>query len=974
MKIINHIIIGLLAVGASAFGAYWQQDVSYDMQVRLDTTAKVLEAHSQLSYVNHSPDSLDRMLMHLYHNAFNEGTIAYDVWREYGDQLDLSKGWTGITIHHVASDSTAYPFTIRDDTILDIELPKTLLPEDTLIFSIDWTLKIHPHIDRSGYQGDEYDFSQWYPKFVVYDENGWHDDPFGDWGEFYGEFGDYKIEYDLPASFIVGATGVVVEGDPGWKAARVDTSKSWDEWFEAYHTENLAFRKALPDSARRVVTFLAEDVHDVAWVTSPDYVYEHNSWDGIDIHVLFLPHAGKAWSKDVARHGASAVQWLSEKFGRYPWPQMTITQALLGGGMEYPMLIMDGSESESLIVHEIGHNWFYGLFGNDELDDAWLDEGFTTFQTRWYQEVKYPNNGYDLTRDNITAFEHEKLPRQMYTEAGFKPLLRYMLSPGNEPLATRSYDFRGYGSYRDNVYTKSSYMLQVLKNYLGEARFLAGMQLYYDRWAVKHVNETRFIKAMEDASGEELDWFFDQWLHTTKVVDYRLNQVETESLPDGRFQTRIEVENAGGFFVPISATLYSENGDTAKATLQEFRHRSHGTITAETDFMPVRVYLDSENMWLDVDRRNNDSKRKRSWRYDFKGWDDYPDDRNFYLWKPQFAYNDHDGLGLGVQVKRVYRNTGDHLTLSTAYNLASAQLDLGLSFRKIQVGLPIDATWYGSVQQWRETSFADLAYELKWSRRYDMNPIHWLSLMADHSEGFLGLVGYDPSRTHTRLGVKYELQDDLWGGAHGFSATIYHSLSELSRYIPNFNQLSLMNNWSRPYKHVTLNNRTNLKLDSKATPEILRSRLASMDLRSQYLDQLASSLKHIESIEGIGSALYLAGGGRMRGYADSLDISAHYLWSNNLDLTFKARYIGDHRIGFHGFFDLGQYSQTAQDWEWMSDFGFGLEFKPSWRRTNWVTTLIRPLSIKFEIPLARYVEGQYSSATTDNLWLFTISN
>ena len=963
----------LLVLALPTWAQYWQQHVEYDMDVCLDATAKTLTVNSHLSYVNHSPDSLDRIYMHLIPNAFNTGTLAYEVWTWYGDEFDTTKGWTGISIDVIGTDVSTYNYEIRDDTILDIELPSILLPGDTLNFSFDWHSNIHPHIDRSGWEDDRFDIAQWYPKFVVYDEQGWHDDPFGDWGEFYGEFGDFTVRFDLPATHVIAATGVVVEGNPGWSAVQVDTSQDWDTWIAGFLPKRAEQLAALPDSARRQVVFFAENVHDFAWVCSPDYLYEHQEWNGIDVNVLFTAEEGEKWTRDVAAHGRSAIQWLSENFGPYPWPQISIVQAMLGGGMEYPMLIMNGYESESLIVHEIGHNWFYGLFGNDELDDAWLDEGFTTFQTRWYQEVKYPRNGYDITRDNITRFENEHLLRQMYLEAGYKTLLTYMASPENEPLATRSYDFKGYRSYRENVYTKGSYMLHSLKNYLGEERFKAGMRLYYDRWSLKHVNELRFVKAMEDASGEELDWFFDQWLHTTKLVDYGLGKITVQDLGETGYRSSINVENLGGFFVPIPVTVYSAEGDSVTTHLKNFKHHSQGVIEITTRFKPVRYYLDADNVFLDVDRRNNDSMKKRAWRYDYTGWDAYPDDRALYLWKPEFSYNDMAGLGLGLNLKRVYRNPGDHTTLALDYNLKSGGVDLLTSFRKQQRGLPIAAVWFGSARQWRGTVYADLAYELNWNQVYQDDPLHYLTLKADFSEAVLGAAGFDPADSYTRLGFQYEMQHDLLGGDQGLSVQFLLAPADLNIQSRDFSQASLMHSWDRQFGQVRLNNRTNLLLNSKDTPNMLLSRLASADLRSAALDRLATSLYNIDAVSSLGSAYYLAGGGRMRGYADSLDVPVNYIWSNNVEVQFPRRIMGAHRLEIHGFFDMGQYSQNGSDWTAISDFGFGIAFIPNWERNNWVSTFLRPVRIRVEFPLGRLIDGEFTGAGLADAWLFSIS-
>ncbi len=968
------LILFLAVLTVPLLGEYWQQYVEYNMDIYLDSEQKTLKATSELLYVNHSPDTLDQILMHLYPNAFNTGTIAEQVWSGYGQSFDDEKGWTGIRIQKAASDSVDFSFLIRDDTILEIELNQHLIPGDTLVFNLDWLFIIHPHIDRAGWEANQFDFAQWYPKFVVYDEHGWHDDPFGDWGEFYGEFGKYIVNLNVPAAQIVASTGVVIDGDPGWDSVRVDTSQVWEDWVETFKEKRDTYLTDMDSTERRQVSFLAENVHDFAWSCSQDYVYEHGMWNGIDVHVFFDLEGGEDWTKDVVRWGQNSLEWLSGKFGMYTWPQITLIQALLSGGMEYPMLIMDGSDSESLAVHEIGHNWFYGIFGNDELDDPWLDEGFTTFQTRWYMEHYYPENGYELSREYITSFESDHLHREMYEEAELKPAIRYILSTANEPMATQSFNYSYYGSYSSNSYDKASIMLAMLKNYLGEERFLAGMRLYFSRWALKHVNEDRFVKAMEDGCGEELDWFFDQWLRTTTFVDYKLVDWSVETHDQDHFTTEINVDNMGGMFVPITATIYSEAGETVSAPLTNFRHRSTGTIIVESNFRPVRVYLDAENTFFDLDRRNNDSQRKRAFRYDYKGWDAYPDDRNLYLWKPIFGYNDTAGPGLGVNIKRVYRNTGNFTQLALDYNLESGNPDVSLNFSQLQVGLPFQATWSGTAKIWRSMVFSSLAYEMNWAKKYWRNPIHFVTLKIETTDAKHAELASSDQIGLTRLGLQYELQEVMFSGDYGFSMSFFTSPASLGSYGKDFSQLNFMSSWNKNFAYFHFNNRSNILANSRATPNLIKSRVASQDLRSVYLDRGATSLYGIEDAEMIGSHYYLRGGGRMRAYADSLDQPRNYIWSNNLDLTFKSIPHMPKSMDIGIFFDLGQISDDANNWDNVGDVGFALTYGPKWKRTSWISTWFRPFHMKFELSILRYEDTGWVSTLNSNQWLFTISN
>lgn len=952
-------------------GQYWQQWVEYDMNIHLNTREKLITATSQLTYVNHSPDTLFQILMHVYPNAFNEGSIIAESW---GDYFNANEEMTGISVEEITAEGHSLAFDIRDDTILEIPTQRPILPADTLRFTLKWSYSIHPHIDRSGWEGNQFDFAQWYPKFVVYDEHGWHDDPFDPTGEFYGEFGRYMVRFDLPAEQVIGATGVVISGDPGWDSVRVDTSVTWQEWSESHAENRKAYLSKLDSTDRRLVTFLAENVHDFAWTCSPDYVYEHGNWEGIDIHVLYNISAGSKWSQDVVKWSQRSLSWLSEKFGWYTWPQITVVEALLGGGMEYPMLVMNDSDSEGLVVHEIGHNWFYGIFGNDELDDAWLDEGITSFQTRWYLEHHYPRRDYYLTRKYVTPFEYAHLPQQTYREWDLGNTVKYTLSPENQPLATHSYDFNSYRSYNYNVYEKGSFLLEVLRNYLGEERFIAGMHLYYNRWALKHVNEARYIKAMEDASGEELDWLFHQWLYTTDHLDYELADWSVTSTGPNTYLTTIHVNNVGGFDVPISATVYGPSGERATNRLHEFRHRKKGVIKVSSNFKPSRVFLDAEDVFLDVDRRNNDSKIKWELRYDFKDWAVYPADRNLYLWKPRFGYNDHAGPGLGIQLTRVYRFTDNYLRWGVDHNFGTGEPDAEFSFQHMQRGFPFELIWRGNLQTLRSLRVGFLSTEFKGGRVYGMDPAHKLTLKLDYTDSHDARDLSEYANRFSRLGLEYSLQDELFSGDFTLQADLWTAPQDLGSYGVDFHQLAVTSNWSNRYSAFDLKNRSNVLINSKGTPDLVAHRLASQDLRTQYMDRLATSLYHIQDLASTGTHYHLPGGGYMRGYADTLDISENYILSNNLELTFQqVPHLPSYtKLGV--FFDLGQLSRDASHWQHVGGAGISLSLHPRWKRSGWFSTLIRAFQLKLEFSILRYEGSGWVSRMNNAPWVFTISN
>jgi hypothetical protein len=589
---INQLLAILVSVAAQTPDtSRFAQGVEYTIEATLDEGTDVLHGRALLRYTNQAPTPLDTLWFHQHLNAFRPESqwarrdLEFGV-RRFQDLGPEDHAYERLITAEVNGRTVVpvYPLS-PDSTVVGLPLAEPLPTGQTVVVRMDWDARLSTLPRRQGRSGRHYDFAQWYPRIAAYDSDGWQVQPLLPQGEFYGEFGMYDVTLDVAEDQVIGATGVPVEGDPGWASAARDGSEILfqREFYADLETERLGFLATAVAEGRKRVRWRAEDVHHFAWSANPDFRYEgggvarSDSGEPIAIHVLFWP-TDEEWANGVAVQRTEAVlDWLQAMFGPYPWPQLTNLHRIEGGGTEFPMMMMNGSPSEGLIVHEGTHQYLHGILANNEWAEGWLDEGFTSFLASWFAEERGATNLWGGSMNSIRSFE---------------------LAGRSQPIASPGAEFRDPETYSAMTYTKASLVLRMLRWLIGEEQMRSVLRALYDRHALSQVDEQDFRAVVSEVAGEDLDWFFDQWLHTTAQLDYAITSATTSQRAGGDWVTRVEVRREGDAWMPVTLRV----GGVEQRLDSTDRVQ---TIEVVSTARPEGVALDPENVLIDLNPSNN---------------------------------------------------------------------------------------------------------------------------------------------------------------------------------------------------------------------------------------------------------------------------------------------------------------------------------------------------------------------------------
>jgi hypothetical protein len=511
------IIITFTFLSRSAVGqqAYWQQDLQYTIDVTLDDKHHTLKGFLNLNYTNNSPDKLDYIYFHLWTNGYKNENTAYakQVFRDKEGKktwkLLKDNGYIDSLRFSVEGISAAIEADPLNIDVIKVLLPQPLEAGKTINIQTPFFVKLPTYVSRMGHLGQSYMVCQWYPKPAVYDRKGWHAFPYLEQGEFYADYGSFKVNITLPSEYVVGASG------------KMENLEEFN-LYKDLGTKNLKTAKGNQKFAlskkgtSKTLTYRSDSIHDFAWFADKNFIIEYdtlkmNSGKIIDVFGYHQENGVKYWENST-EYIKDAIRKYSSWIGDYPY---SIVQAVEGpenassGGMEYPMITLitnpkaDEEKLDAIITHEVGHNWFYGILGSNEREYAWMDEGINTYYQFRYEAEKYKGNsifGQSIPEELKTKSVEE------FQNAIYNALNRI---PMDKAIETHSAAFSSKEEYGMVVYFKSAIWLYIMQLTYNRESFDKAMQNYFNKWKFRHPYPEDFKAALEESLKTNIDPVFE---------------------------------------------------------------------------------------------------------------------------------------------------------------------------------------------------------------------------------------------------------------------------------------------------------------------------------------------------------------------------------------------------------------------------------------------------------------------------------
>ncbi|MGE5243791.1 MAG: M1 family metallopeptidase [Betaproteobacteria bacterium] len=582
------------------------RNANYSIDARLDPGSRTITGSEAITWRNITSRPTSELRFHLYWNAWRN---ARSTWLREA-QLGAARprpqpreaDWARMDVTSImllgTGDGAPVDLTASkrfiapddgnpdDETVLEVPLAQAVAPGGSATISIRWTAHVPRTFARTGAIGNFFFIAQWFPKLGVLEETGWNCHQFHAGTEFFSDYGVYDVSMTVPRGWVVGATGV-----------------------ERQTRDN-------PDGTT-THRFYQEDVHDFAWTTSPDFLvrtarFEAQGLPPVEMRLLLQPeHASQAERHfDATR---TTLKHYGQWYGPYPYGHITIVDPAYqsgSGGMEYPTLFTAGTRwlvlpsvttPEGVTVHEAGHQFWYGIVGNNEFEDAWMDEGFNTFSTARAIAQDYDPN-YLAVRYFGGFIPWRLTDVVIRRETDGNRLDGYRRAAKSDAESTPSYQyFPGTGGAI--TYNKTALWLNTMERWLGWPTLQKIMATHFVRWRFRHPRPQDFFDVASEVSGRDLGPFFDQVYRSSNTFDYGVQELTSTPL-GGEFRTNVVVRRYGEAIFPVDVAVTFRNGERI---VEHWRGRSRWKLytydraaqALEAEVDPNRVLL------LDVNYTNN---------------------------------------------------------------------------------------------------------------------------------------------------------------------------------------------------------------------------------------------------------------------------------------------------------------------------------------------------------------------------------
>jgi hypothetical protein len=565
------ITIVAIVSNVSAQADRWQQHIDYKINAALNVQTNIVKGTENIVYTNNSPDTLRKIYFHMYWNAFQPNSVMDLRSRELGKTTFTSRRGTQMQdwdprvrdrIQQLKPEEIGYQRIsqiaiagkaqqlIDHETILEVVLTQAILPKSSVSLSLNFEAQVPKQIRRSGRdnaEGVRFSMSQWYPKMVEYDYQGWNTNPYIA-REFYGVWGNYDVNLTLDKNYMVAATGVLQNPTA---AADASGNKTWN--------------------------FKGSNIHDFVWAA--DDHFKHLSKEvrkGLTLHVYYKEkdaQADSAWA-NVLWAAEKVLPYMEKKFGAYPYPQYSFIQGG-DGGMEYAMATLLKGPSLGTAFHEWMHSWYQHILGTNESLFPWMDEGFTSFGEEaisyWYEENHATNSPYLSEKAKAqlkAAHEAAKTQLPLVQSGNYAGYYGLVKSGFEEPMSTHSDHYNTNMAYSSAAYSKGATFLGVLGYIISDSLRDKTLLNYYNTWKFKHPNANDFTRVAEKTSGIQLQWFKEYWVNSTKAVDYGLNDIQA-----GEKGAILSIQRVGKMPMPIEVYITYKDG------------------SSETHYMPLDLML-----------------------------------------------------------------------------------------------------------------------------------------------------------------------------------------------------------------------------------------------------------------------------------------------------------------------------------------------------------------------------------------------